>query len=165
MFKSLLILTVFILVSSCGRKNDNDLTKKKSLAERYFRGLYGCNPAVVDELAADEIAVSYPIFQKLYKQTVIRGRQSVKEFSERFCSNWKDARFTFHESIAEGDKVVLVWSFSARNVGTEQEGVEPTNHVHSWGGITLIQFDKEGKIISEIGEESEPGPKERLNFK
>jgi hypothetical protein len=100
----------------------------------------------------------------LYKKKAIRGRKSVREFSERFCRNWKDARFTFHESIAEGNKVVLVWSFNARNAGTDHKDAETTNHEHSWGGITVIRFDKTGKIISEVGEESEPGPYERIAF-
>ncbi len=162
MRKYLLILAVVLLASSCRHRNDNDLAKKKSLAERYFRGLYGCNPSVVDELAGDDIVVSYPIFEKLYNTKAIRGRQAVRDFAERFCEKWKDAKFTIHESIAEDNSVILLWSFSARNVGSEQEGAEPTNRIHSWGGITLFKFDKDGKIIAEIGEESEPGPKERL---
>jgi hypothetical protein len=40
--------------------------------------------------------------------------------------------------------------------------VTPTNEEHSWGGITLYRFDEEGKIVAEIGEESAPGPLERV---
>jgi hypothetical protein len=58
--------------------------------------------------------------------------------------------------------VVLLWSFRARNVDSGPQGGPPTNEEHVWGGITLIRFDGSGKIVAEIGEESAPGPLERL---
>lgn len=140
----------------------NAASERKTIAERFFRGVYACDPTVVDDLAGDDIVVSYPIFEKLFDTSAIRGSKAVKDFATGFCERWKDARITIHEAVAEGDRVVLVWSFRARNVGSARPGAEPTNEEHSWGGITLYRFDQDGKIVAEIGEESEPGPLERV---
>jgi hypothetical protein len=104
--------------------------ERKLLAERFFRGVYGCEPAAVPELASDSVLISYPIFEELFNTPTIRGRENVEEFAVGFCSRWKDAQITIHEAIADGDQVVLVWS--------------------------------SGRIVVEIGEESEPGPVERV---
>ena len=64
--------------------------------------------------------------------------------------------------MVEGNRVVLVWSFRARNVGSVRPGEPPIHREQSWGGITLIRFDNAGKIVAEIGEESAPGPEARL---
>jgi hypothetical protein len=134
----------------------------KALAERFFRGVYGCDPSVVDDLAGDDIVVSYPVFEKLFNTPAIRGREAVKEFAIGFCKRWTDAQIIIHETVAEEDRVILIWSFRARNVGSGQQGKPSTYQEHSWGGITLYRFDEFGKIVAEIGEESEPGPIERI---
>lgn len=155
----LLPLTVFAVGSNAG---GNVVSERKAIAERFFRGVYACDPTVVDDLASDDIVLSYPIFEKLFDVSAIRGRKAVKDFATGFCERWEDARVTVHEAVAEGDLVVLVWSFRARNVGSARPDVEPTNKEHSWGGITLYRFDEDGKIAAEIGEESAPGPLGRV---
>ena len=127
-----------------------------AVAERYVRGLYGCQPEVVRELGAADITVSYPIFQKLFGKPALAGQEAVTAFAEHFCHKWAEPEFVVHESIADGDKVVLVWSFSARD--TETQGAPRS----FWGGMSLIRFDGDGRISEEVGEESEPGPMERL---
>ena len=132
--------------------------KYKAIAEEFFRGVYGGDASVVDSLAAEDIVSSYPIFKKLFDSPALRGREAVKKFAIRFGQRWKEAEVTVHEVIKEDNKVVLFWSFRARNVGSETPDDETMNQQHSWGGITLFLFDDIGKIIAEIGEESVPGP-------
>ncbi len=156
------IAPALLLLSACSNTTANTEAEYKARAERFFQGVYGCDPSVVDDLAGDDIVVSYPIFEKLFNAPAIRGREAVNNFATGFCSRWADAQITFHEAVAEGDRVVLVWSFRARDIGSAQQDVPPTNEEHSWGGITLFRFDGAGKIVAEIGEESEPGPVERL---
>jgi len=141
--------------------NSNAETSRKDLAERFFRGVYACDPSVVDELACDDVFLSYPIFEKLFGVSTIRGGDAVEEFAVGFCERWADPQIVIHDAMAEGNKVVLVWSFRGRNVGSADEDRPATNKEHRWGGITLYHFDAEGKITAEIGEESEPGPFER----
>jgi len=161
MNKYFLILLV-LLVNACSNTSADMEAERKAQAERFFRGVYGGDPSVVDDLAGDEIAATYPIFEKLFNTPVIKGREAVKKFATGFATRWTDAQITIHEAIAEDDRVVLLWSFRARNISTVQEDGQPTIQERSWGGITLIRFNESGKIVAEIGEESEPGPFKRL---
>jgi predicted esterase len=132
-------------------------------AQRWFRGVYGSDPSVVDELAAEDVIVSYPIFQKLFGRPVISGQEAVKDFAVGFSKRWVETEVTFHETVVQDDQVVLIWSFKGRGVGSAIDDLKPTNEIHRRGGITLIRFNDQGKIVAEIGEESEPGPIERLS--
>jgi hypothetical protein len=133
----------------------------KARAERFFRGVYGGDPSVVDDLAGDDIIVSYPVFERLFNTQAIRGQEAVKDFAAGFGKRWVDVQITIHETVVEDNKVILIWSFQGQNVGSAEEGKPPTNQKHSWGGITFYRFDGTGKIVAEIGEESAPGPIER----
>ncbi len=148
------IAPVLLLLSACGGTPALLEADLNASAERFFRGVYGCDAAVVDELASEDIVVSYPIFEQLFNTPSLRGRAAVKKFATGFCSRWEEAQITIHEAVSEGARVVLVWSFLARNAETGQQS--------SWGGITLFRFDETGRIVAEVGEESEPGPAKRL---
>lgn len=150
------------LVSIEGGRPES-LTQQADFAQQWIRGVYGSNPTVVNELAAEDVVISYPIFQKLFGKPALRGKAAAKKFAGGFCQRWKETRVTFHETIVQDARVVLVWSFRGRNVDSARDGVKPTGQIHEWGGITVIRFDDEGKIIAEIGEESEPGPMGRLS--
>ena len=147
------ILVLALLFGCNSPRNDapGDLAAR---AERFFRGVYGCDPTVVLELAGNDVFVSYPMFQELFGAPAIRGRANVENFARGFCSRWQDAEITVHEAVAEGNQVVLMWSFRARSTASGE--------AVSWGGISLFQFDDSRRIIAEIGEESEPGPFERI---
>lgn len=152
-----------LLLAGCGSKEFTVDRERTETAQEWFRGIYGSDPDVVDRLAAEDVYVTYPIFNALFKTPVVRGKQAVKELAVGFAKRWKETEIEYHETIIQGDQVVLLWSFRGRNVGSAREGVEPTNEIHSWGGITLIRFNADGKIVAEIGEESEPGPIGRLS--
>ncbi len=137
--------------------------QKTETAKRWLRGVYGADPAVVDELGSEDVLITYPIFASLFGTPILRGNRAVKEFAVGFHDRWSEIEVVFHETIAEGNRVVLMWSFKGRNVGAARKDSEPTNEIHRWGGITLIRFNDQGKISAEIGEESEPGPMERLS--
>ena len=162
MYRYLWLAPLLLLLNACGSTSVKMETERTARAERFFRGVYGCTPSVVDELAGDDIVVSYPIFERLFNKSAIRGREAVRDFANGFCKRWADARITIHETVAQEDKVILIWGFRARDVGSAQRGKPPTNREHSWGGMTLYRFDGAGKIVAEIGEESEPEPIERL---
>ncbi len=138
------------------------IEKRKALAESFFRGVYGGNPSVVDELGAVDIVASYPIFQKIFGMSAIRGIEAYRKHAVNFNSTWEDAEITVHRAVAEGGFVVLLWSFRAHRAGSERPESSTASQKHSWGGVTLFEFNTDDKIIAEIGEESEPGPLERL---
>jgi len=142
------------LMMACqsGRQSNE---KHKEIAELYFRSLYSGNTDELDDIVARDVVSTYPIFEEILGKAAIRGGDSLKAFSKGFAQSWTEPEFTFNESVAEGDAVVLVWSFKAISTESGQET--------GWGGITLIRFDDSGKVILEVGEESEPGPSGRLN--
>lgn len=154
---------LLVCLVACRGPGEDVTAVRIATAERFFRGVYGCDSSVVDELASDDVVVSYPIFKTIFATSSIRGRAAVRKFASGFCERWAEPHITIHESVGDEDKVVLVWSFRARNVGSARQGIQPTHQEHSWGGITLYRFDKNGKIVAEIGEESEPGPIQRLS--
>ena len=156
MKRASLFLCYLVFSSLCLGTDADILAHRKAQAERYFRAIYSCQLSVIDELAAENITISYPIFQQIFGEAAIHGREAAKAFSMHFCAKWTDAQITIEQAIAEQDTVVLVWKFSARDTADQ------TSDRQSWGGITVLRFDNHGKISSEIGEESAPGPSGRL---
>jgi len=132
-----------------------------AVAERFFRGVYEGDVAVVDELAAQDIVASYPIFTQIFGTPVIRGAAAYRAHAANFSETWADGVVTIHERIVEGDRVVLIWSFRARRVAGNPPGAESA--FSSWGGITRLRVDQTGRIVQEVGEESDPGPMARLD--
>jgi len=147
--------------SGGAQEDDDDLAKRRHSAERFFRGIYGGDPSVVDDLAADDIVITYPIFKSMFGKPSIRGRQAVKEFASGFAQRWANPQIAIDEAVADHDRVVLRWTYRARNVGSRPGGPPPTNQEHIWSGITLYRFDRSGRIVAEVGEESEPVPLQR----
>jgi len=157
------IIAIFLvgLLTSCS-SHDQTEERNKNSAEAFFRGVYGGDSSVVTEFGAEDIALSYPIFQTLFNSPVIEGQKEIENFIVRFSTKWKDQEITINEAIAEGNTVVLVWSFKARDAFYESGGPSDLGPNKSWGGITVYHFDEVGKIKSEFGEESEPGPYGRI---
>jgi hypothetical protein len=162
MYRNLIILFSFLLFISCSNSRGNLNEKHKELAERFNRGVYGCNPSVIDDIAAEDIVVSYPSFETFYGKPTIHGREAVKKLSTDFCQDWTDIQITIHDLIAEGDKVVCLWTTKARKIGGTGDEEPQSDSGQGIGGITIYRFDSTGKIVSEIGEESVPGPFNRL---
>ncbi len=163
MDKHLIIILFFIALNGC-QNTDSPLKEDyTATAVEFFNGIYGCDSTVVDRLASPDVIITYPIFEKLFNTRVLRGQQVVRRFAAGFCSRWAEPQITIHRAISEGENVVLVWSFRARNVGSALPDTPPSNKIESWGGITLFQFDENGKVLAEIGEESVPGPAARTD--
>jgi hypothetical protein len=133
-----------------------------TLAQQYFRAVYGGDAGMLDELAAPGLIISYPLFAEVLGSPAIQGREAAKAFVTRFSQRWTNPEFEFHDSVSDGDRVVLIWSFAARSMAPSGPDQAATAEEHAWGGITLIRFDGRGKIVAEIGEESTPGPMGRL---
>ena len=128
---------VLPLLIGCSSERAGTDSERKAVAERFFRGVYGGDPSVVDELAGPDIVVSYPIFQELFNTPALRGRVAVRDFASGFGQRWVDARITIHEAVEEEDRVVLVWSFQARNVGSSRPDLPASSEERAWGGMAL----------------------------
>ncbi len=161
MFKKFLIGISFILLLASCKEDHNTNKQHKDLAVQFFRDVYGGESSKTDSMISDDIVVSYPIFEQIYGKKAIRGRKAFQNFTKHFAETWKDARITIHDTIAEGNQVVVLWSFSGRKVNAGPQLDSTSGQQQNWGGITLYRFNESGKITAEIGEESFPGPFER----
>jgi ketosteroid isomerase-like protein len=135
--------------------------KRKKLAVDFLRGIYTGDPSVVDQIAAPDIVVSYPIFDEIFKTPAIRGRDAVRDFAIGFGKRWIDANVTVRQAMADGDGVVLVWEFQARSANPDNSG-DAKSTKKAWGGVTLYRFNESDQIMLELGEESTPGPAARV---
>ena len=140
---------------------DNAVAKRKSLAIDFLRGIYTGDSSVVDQIAASDIVVSYPIFTDVFNTPVIRGRDAVRDFAIGFGKRWIDASVTVRHVMADGDAVVLVWEFQARSADPDNSG-DAEQSREAWGGVTLYRFNESNEIMLELGEESTPGPVARV---
>lgn len=136
----------------------NDTREFKNRAELLFHSVYEGNMEKIDQLISDDIIISYPIFEEIFNKKVIHGKEAYKRYAIGFNSRWEDCQVVIDEAVGEEDKVVLLWSFSAKRIDENSNGDQKQH----WGGITFFRFDKSGKIIEEIGEESSPGPYGRI---
>jgi len=123
-------------------------------AQKYFRGIYvSGDPAIIDELASNNIAISYPIFEQIYGKFTLRGKDDAKQLCANFTRKFEDRKITFLEVIADDDKVVLVWCFEGRWVSTGDD--RPSGPVQ-WAGISVFRVNEDGKIDKEYGLETDP---------
>ncbi len=151
----LILLMPSLLVSA--QHDPGQLTKQ---AEALFRSVYeDLDTMVIDQIASEKIVSSYPVFIQIFDKKALHGKKEYKEFAMRFNGRWKNSKVTIDETISEGNRVVLIWTFSAQRVEENEAG---SIEEQSWGGITIFRFDDTGKVIEEIGEESSPGPYGRI---
>lgn len=75
-----------------------------STAERFFRGVYGCDGSELSEIASPEVRMSYPIFTERFGAPTLEGLAAVKDFATSFCQRWSDPRITVDEAIKGEDR-------------------------------------------------------------
>lgn len=146
------------LVARSGNQGVDTNNIRRQLAEEWYHRFYEGDPSVVDDLADEDVVLSYSSFLRLFDKPGFRGRKAVKDLSRGFNERWAETNVTFHEAVAEGDLVVLLWSFTGRYVRSVNKDIPADNEMHSWGGIAFVRFNDENKIVEDFGLESEPGP-------
>ena len=73
------------------------------------------------------------------------GPSAYRRQVERFLTGLPDLKFDVHETISEGDKLVVYWTITGTHRG-EFLGVPATHKQVSFSGITINQI-RNGKII------------------
>jgi steroid delta-isomerase-like uncharacterized protein len=122
----------------------------KAIARRFVQVWGDGNLDVVDELAAPSLVVRYPTIPQ-----VIQGSRAFRHVLAGFRSAFPDSALRVEEEIAEGEKVVIRWSFSGTHKG-DILGVPPTDKKVTWTGITIYRI-VDGKVVEEQGEEDFAG--------
>lgn len=162
MKKLLLCIVALTGVSACASVEPVRDIERGQRASDFLRGVYGGDTAVVDNYAAPDIVLSYPVFEKIFGAPQLQGRDAVKKFIKGFSKRWVDATVTVRKTLIDGDSVVLIWEFRARRADVIISDEVSSDGVSAWGGITYYRFDADGRIVEEIGEESTPGPAARV---
>lgn len=161
MRKLLLVLVLLSLLSGCDADCVDADANRKQLAAEFLEGIYTGDTSVVNEIAAPDVVISYPIFGEVFDAPAIQGRGAVTKFVTGFSQRWVDGEVRVRHAVADGDIVVLVWEFDARPAGPASSDDDESDR-QAWGGITLYRFNQSGQIALELGEESTPGPAARV---
>ncbi|MEM0967330.1 MAG: ester cyclase [Verrucomicrobiota bacterium] len=69
----------------------------------------------------------------------------LKEIVSSYQTAFPGTEVTIQMQIAAGNRVATHWTYKAVQSGT-YEGLEPTNKTVTWSGISIDEYDSEGKI-------------------
>ena len=127
----------------------------KAIARRFAQVWGKGNLNTVDELAAPNLSVSYPLLPE-----TVHGPEAFKQILMMVHSGLPDADASIEDEIAEGDKVVVRWRMRGTHTG-ELMGIAPTGKPVTWTGITIYRL-ADGKIVEEKGEEDSLGLMQQL---
>ena len=138
--------------------------QNKELVTTWFTEYWGeLNSDIVDELAADDILLRYPLGGES------RGHEEVKNRIIGFKEMFPDGSFKLtDELIAEDDRVVVCWEGEGTHTGPAWElpiGVLPeaSGKTVQYTGITVYHV-RDGKIAEEYGEGDYLGVMQQLGL-
>ena len=129
----------------------------RAIAHRFAQVWGKESLALIDELASQELSVSYPILPD-----VIRGTEGFKQFLTGFHAAFPDADVTIEDEISEDDKAVVRWKLRGTHLG-ELLGIPPTGKQVEVTGITIYHIVG-GKVVEERGEEDALGLMRQLGI-
>jgi steroid delta-isomerase-like uncharacterized protein len=93
---------------------------------------------------APDIAVHYSHFPE-----PVRGRQGFKQILAQTFASFPDMKISAEELIAEGDKVMVRWTYRATHQ-VEVFGLPPTGQPVQVSGITVYRIAG-GRVVEERG--------------
>jgi predicted SnoaL-like aldol condensation-catalyzing enzyme len=110
----------------------------KEVARRFIEGVFVMHdPRAVDELATEDFT------PRTFGPTP-PGREPMKEAMRRAGAGVSEARFEIHDMIAEGDRVAVRLSTTARHTGTFM-GLEPTGREYTIDEIHIFRI-RDGQV-------------------
>jgi len=95
------------------------IEENKAVIRRWMEGINKHDPAIVDELLADDY-----VFHGAGGQDV-KGSESFKQGLIAYLPIFPDVHFTIDDMVAEGDKVAVRITYTATHKG-EYLGIAPT---------------------------------------
>ena len=152
--RSFVLLSIALLVSceQMSRDIERDLKKEllqeqqvaaeenKALVRRLFEEVWNQgNLDVIDEIFAADYVGHMP------GSPDIHGPEAGKQFVTMFRTAFPDIKFTVEDQIAEGDKGVTRWTYTATHKG-EWMGIPPSGVQVALTGISIDRFAG-GKIV------------------
>jgi len=96
---------------------------------------------VIDELVAADAVLN----DRSVPGGKMTGPQSYKQFVEMYRAAFPDVRFTIHDQIADGDKLVTRYTATGTHKG-ELMGIAPTGKRANVTGISIDRYQS-GKLV------------------
>ena len=117
------------------------LEQNKATVRRLYDDIWNKRRlAVVDEIYSPGIVYRAP-------RQEVRGRDALKKLVQQYMNAFADSRMTFDRVLAEGDTVLLHWTFNGVHKG-ELFGAAPTGRTLTLSGMTVDRL-VEGKVVEE----------------
>ncbi len=116
--------------------------ENKALVRRWIDGHNRHDPAIVDELIADDYVYHRPDGQD------IKGPKMLKELFIAFRPVFPDIHYTIDDMVAEGDKVAVCYTSTATHKG-EYMGIAPTGKRVTMKSAFFYRF-KGGKMVEAV---------------
>lgn len=119
---------------------DKQLEQNKQLVSRLILECFsGGHLHVIDEIVSPEFEFHYPNMP-----SGLEGLKAIVRKNNDTFTNWS---FKIHQSLAEGDRVVVRWSATGDH-DKSFLGEPPTNKTVTLKGISIYQI-KDGKIYKD----------------
>ena len=119
--------------------------ENKAIARRWNEEIWSQgNLATIDELLAPDFTFNYPT------TGAAPDREGYKQTVADWSAPCSDVQSITEEAVAEGDKVVVRWTWSGTHTG-DYMGVAPTGKRLTITGVSILRIVG-GKIVEEWGE-------------
>lgn len=150
---TLLLFVVSVLTTPVRAQEKNQEQVNKEIVGKWLDNFWGphYNPAIVDELAAEEMVLKYSLHQPRL------GHADIKDFMKKFRAAFPDLAFAgAYPLLADGEYVIARWvgggthtgaAFSDWPVGTLPAATGRKMH---FTGTTVFRVVN-GKVAEEIG--------------
>jgi len=129
--------------------------QNKAIARRWAQVWAPSGLGIVDELAAPDLMVAYPVLPE-----PLRGPAAFKVRLTQFYVGIPDVTVSVEDVIAEGDQVALRWTFRGTHQGA-LAGIPPTGRSVAVTAISIYRIAN-GKVVEEIGVEDALGLLQQL---
>ena len=148
----LLVVTMMILITSCGSPSADSKTKKilndqeqleKDIAmyqDTWLRFLNGETSVVNEERFQEDVVV-------VTSQGDLVGIEACKKHYMNFLTGFSNIEFTIPEVIGQGNRLVKHWNFKGIHTG-DFFGMPASGNKLNLSGTTLVTI-KDGKIAKE----------------
>jgi steroid delta-isomerase-like uncharacterized protein len=118
-----------------------------ALAERFVDAAWNRHDfATLDELAAPDFSVYYPLFP-----APVKGASDFKKLLAEFRAGMPDLAFAFRHLATQDGTAIFRWDGSGTHTG-ELLGIPATGREVRWSGISVVEVAG-GKVVKEWGEE------------
>ena len=109
--------------------------ENKEIARRWMQALNTRELDAFDEIIAADGVIHFAPSLKL----VLHGPEEYRQALGVYLAAFPDCHFTTNDIVAEGDKVVVHWTFSGTHTA-DFIGIAPTGKKITNPGVTLMSF-------------------------